>query len=60
MDIAEETQAVENTTHDGCPRCDMPIPLPLQNFCTNCQYPLRSDSWERAARLRRERNRRRR
>lgn len=37
---------------DGCPRCGEPIPLPLANFCTDCRFPLRPDSEERAAKLR--------
>ncbi len=47
-----QTAAVTNRSHlDNCPRCSSPIPLPLDNFCSQCRYPLRVDSEERAARL---------
>lgn len=36
---------------EDCPSCGAVIPLPLANFCRQCRYPLRVDSYERAARL---------
>lgn len=42
------------TGHEDCPNCGSSIPLPLKNFCGFCRYPLRVDSFERAARVRRE------
>lgn len=53
-----QTQALpeQDGFTDGCPRCAEPIPLPLANFCTQRRYPLRSDSEERAAKLRKRKH----
>lgn len=47
-------KAHTTTGHEDCPNCGASIPLPLMNFCGFCRYPLRVDSFERAARIRRE------
>lgn len=44
--------AANDAGHEDCPNCGMSIPLPLENFCALCRYPLRVDSFERAARIR--------
>lgn len=57
MKTQTRTSPAQRGFTDGCPRCGTPIPLPLANFCTQCRYPLRSDSWERAAKIRKRKKR---
>lgn len=51
-ELVKEAAAGGGSGNEDCPRCGRLIPLPLENFCGHCLYPLRVDSEERAARVR--------